>query len=98
MKCVHLENPDSRQILLFFRQSLHNIREYIFIYKNNSAEYDIAVKLSAVATKTRRLYKIIYIYISVYSHFVFIDVKIFQKWIEQQFIRINVNRRLSFAN
>jgi len=67
MKCVHLENPDSRQILLFFRQSLHNIQEYIFIYKNNSAEYDIAVKLSAVDAKTRRLYKIIYIHMRLLS-------------------------------
>lgn len=94
MKCVQLENPDSRQILLFFRQSLHNIREYIFIYKKNSTEYDIAVKLSLVAKKHDGCN----IYKYVYSHFVFIDVKIFQKWIEQQFIRINIDRRLSFPN
>jgi len=38
------------------------------------------------------------IQLCVYPYFVFVDVKIFQKRIEQQFIRINVDRRLSFAD
>lgn len=34
----------------------------------------------------------------VYTHFVLVDVEIFQKRIVQQFVRIDVDRRLPFAD